>query len=202
MELSFNTLDFFNKMLTFCLNSFFKIGFFLILLFFPIFLAFLTLYFETTVYSIFNLILIFLFVIFSLLFIGIEYMAYTMLIVYVGAVAILFVFVVMLLGSNIDKTVYSHRKFILFEYTSYLLFVKYLVLSYFSLSNHLSFLSSQATNLAFFKTKIMYSNDIFAISDFLYGKYLFLFILISIVLLLAMLGALVLSLNYFILKKN
>jgi len=58
---------------------------------------------ASTVSSVFLLILIYLTAVGGLFLLGSEFLAFTILIVYVGAVSILFIFVVMLLGPGIEK---------------------------------------------------------------------------------------------------
>ena len=65
---------------------------------------------KNTVYSVFFLILVFITVSILFIMIGAEFLGMIMLIVYVGAVAVLFLFVVMMLNVTEKKTTTSSRK--------------------------------------------------------------------------------------------
>ena len=67
---------------------------------------------KNTVYSVFFLILVFITVSILFIMIGAEFLGMIMLIVYVGAVAVLFLFVVMMLNINEQvKKTYSQKRF-------------------------------------------------------------------------------------------
>ena len=65
---------------------------------------------RNTVYSVFFLILVFVSVSILFIMIGAEFLGMIMLIVYVGAVAVLFLFVVMMLNITEQSTQRSSRK--------------------------------------------------------------------------------------------
>ena len=65
---------------------------------------------KNTVYSVFFLILVFISISILFIMIGAEFLGMIMLIVYVGAVAVLFLFVVMMLNINEQMTGKSSRK--------------------------------------------------------------------------------------------
>ena len=65
---------------------------------------------RNTVYSVFFLILVFVSVSILFIMIGAEFLGMIMLIVYVGAVAVLFLFVVMMLNITEQTTKHSSRK--------------------------------------------------------------------------------------------
>ena len=65
---------------------------------------------RNTVYSVFFLILVFISIAILFIMIGAEFLGMIMLIVYVGAVAVLFLFVVMMLNINEQLTERSSRK--------------------------------------------------------------------------------------------
>ena len=65
---------------------------------------------RNTVYSVFFLILVFISIAILFIMIGAEFLGMIMLIVYVGAVAVLFLFVVMMLNINEQLTERPSRK--------------------------------------------------------------------------------------------
>ena len=71
---------------------------------------------RNTVYSVFFLILVFASVSALFIMIGAEFLGMIMLIVYVGAVAVLFLFVVMMLNITEQKNQQSSRKGFLISY--------------------------------------------------------------------------------------
>jgi NADH:ubiquinone oxidoreductase subunit 6 (subunit J) len=66
--------------------------------FFAITFAVMVYFFRSPLYSVFSLILVFVFSIFILLLLKVEFLAYILLLVYVGAITLLFIFVIMLLN--------------------------------------------------------------------------------------------------------
>ena len=65
---------------------------------------------RNTVYSVFFLILVFVSISILFIMIGAEFLGMILLIVYVGAVSVLFLFVVMMLNVAEQKTKHSSRK--------------------------------------------------------------------------------------------
>jgi NADH-quinone oxidoreductase subunit J len=79
--------------------------------------------FEDAVYSVLVLMLVFILTAFTLLLLNVEFLAYTYLIVYVGAVMLLFIFVVFMLGPVYTKSS-RQESFVFF----YLCTAKFLIL--------------------------------------------------------------------------
>ena len=75
-----------------------------------VFSAFMVIISRNTVYSVFFLILVFASVSILFIMIGAEFLGMIMLIVYVGAVAVLFLFVVMMLNVTENTTARSKKK--------------------------------------------------------------------------------------------
>ena len=75
-----------------------------------VFSAFMVIISRNTVYSVFFLILVFVSVSILFIMIGAEFLGMIMLIVYVGAVAVLFLFVVMMLNVTEKKTIQFKRR--------------------------------------------------------------------------------------------
>ncbi len=127
--------------------------------------------------------------------IGAEFLAIIFLVVYVGAIAVLFLFVVMML--NLSANALEPRAF-----------VRYLPTAFFIITIFLSFLfslrPSDSLYYLFDATPIITTNpieytdtlnNVQAIGSLLYTTFSYPFILSGIVLLLAMLGAIVLTLH-------
>lgn len=158
------------------------------------------------VYSLLCLILVFFQMVVFYLVIGAEFLAFVFLIVYVGAIAILFLFVIMLLNvkelASSLKSSFSDGQVVLvvalatasinfiFSFSSDLE-------TFFLLEQVNTYFSEQTSifHLCFFVTQGY--QDIFLFSNSLYNYYSYLFILISFLLLTAMIGAIVLATSTF-----
>jgi NADH-quinone oxidoreductase subunit J len=118
---------------------------------------------------------------------GAEYIAMTLIIVYVGAVAVLFLFVVMMLDINFAELRQGFLKYLpMGALTGGLLFVEFLLVFYASLNAPMK---TAATRHAI-------SADVtntHAIGSVLYTWYIYPFQLAGIILLIAMIGAIVLT---------
>ena len=146
---------------------------------------------RNTVYSVFFLILVFVSVSILFIMIGAEFLGIIMLIVYVGAVAVLFLFVVMMLNVKEQITKRSRRKGFINNVSvglvvGTIIFLELLVVvggwkykgTYVSLS---------ATNL-----NLDLSNT-HALGNILYTDYIHLFQISGMILLIAMIGAITLT---------
>nr|WJJ70125.1 NADH dehydrogenase subunit 6 [Praya sp.] len=135
------------------------------------------------IHSIFWLILTFLFSSALFLFLDLDYIPFIIIIIYVGAITIIFLFVIMMLEIvDIIKvtSIYNILPFLIIINTNIvlkiLLFKNYKIKSY---------------NNWYFKN----NNDIYNISNILYTKNYFFLLLLSILLLIAMIGAISLTLE-------
>ena len=148
---------------------------------------------KNTVYSVFFLILVFVSVSILFIMIGAEFLGMIMLIVYVGAVAVLFLFVVMMLNVTEQSTKKSSNKGF-FNYISVasivglIIFLELLVViggwkykGTFNLSSTAN-LDQGLTNTH-------------AIGNVLYTEYIHLFQISGMILLVAMIGAITLTFN-------
>lgn len=158
------------------------------------------------IYSLLYLILVFFQIVLFYLFIGAEFLAFVFLIVYVGAIAILFLFVIMLLNvkelSSIIKedSIRPHSFFfiiLLTVFTNFFIFLTFELETFCLLSNS-NYLANElysSDSLVFF---INYQfHDIQLFSHLLYDYYNYLFFVVSVLLLTAMLGAIVLAASTF-----
>ena len=145
---------------------------------------------KNPIHSVLFLILVFFNTSILFLFSNAEFLAMILLIVYVGAVAVLFLFVVMMLDINITKL---RQTFLNYLPTG--LFIGFIILI------ELIYVVSQS-NVNFVKTNSSYiniSNQILEntkiIGNILYTDYFLLFQLSGIILLVAMIGAIYLTLR-------
>lgn len=149
--------------------------------------AFFVFFSENSVHSIIFLVVTFLNASVICFLFGADFLGLILIIIYVGAIAILFLFVVMLL--NVKTQVLGLTKYFFLFFLLSLFFVTqmYAVLSKSYLNFH--FLDSQ---FFFFESL---SNDFF-LSQVLYNYFLLCFLISGLILLVGMIGAIVLTLNF------
>jgi len=146
---------------------------------------------RNTVYSVFFLILVFVTISILFIMIGAEFLGMIMLIVYVGAVAVLFLFVVMMLNVTEKKIQYPKKKSI-FNKTSVsslvglIIFLELLVvIGGWKYKTNFVSLSDISLNTSISNTH--------ALGNILYTDYIYLFQIAGIILLMAMIGAITLT---------
>jgi NADH-quinone oxidoreductase subunit J len=153
---------------------------------------------KTPVYSVFFLILIFFGSAVLTVTWGVDYIGLLFVIIYVGAIAVLFLFVIMMLDLKIEIFTINKRYLIL-------------MLTFFFLSTLFSLLYSSKAFFLFDKLydyapclyetfDPLYNIDVFGQSFF--NNYIPCFLCVGFVLLTAMLGAIVLTLKYNTQRKN
>jgi len=146
---------------------------------------------RNTVYSVFFLILVFVSISTLFIMIGAEFLGMIMLIVYVGAVAVLFLFVVMMLNVTEQPIKSSKKKGIInnlsvgFIVGIIIFFELFIVLSGWKYKDTFVPLSSIDPNLGITNTH--------AIGSVLYTDYIYLFQISGMILLVAMIGAITLT---------
>ena len=146
---------------------------------------------RNTVYSVFFLILVFISISTLFIMIGAEFLGMIMLIVYVGAVAVLFLFVVMMLNVTDQTTKPSKKKGIINNLSvgsvvGIIIFLElFIVLSGWKYKDTFVPLSSIDPNLGITNTH--------ALGSVLYTDYIYLFQISGMILLVAMIGAIVLT---------
>lgn len=129
------------------------------------------------------LLLLILFVIFlsSLLFFSsIEFFSMVLIIVYAGAVSILFLFVIMLLNIKNDFFIDFKLRHIFLSF-----FVVWVVTAY---TNYFFDSSILLYNQTLFNPRLAYISDLFSLNILLYTKYSFFIIIIAFILLLTLIG--------------
>jgi len=144
---------------------------------------------KNPIHSVLFLILVFFNSSILFLFNNAEFLAMILLIVYIGAVAVLFLFVIMMLDINITKLRLSFLNYLpagLFVGSIILLELIYVV-SQSRLTLYTKKMNSNLNNQLFENTKL--------IGSILYTEYFLLFQLSGIILLIAMIGAIFLTLR-------
>jgi len=146
---------------------------------------------RNTVYSVFFLILVFISISILFIMIGAEFLGMIMLIVYVGAVAVLFLFVVMMLNITEQLTKRSSRKGLINNISvgsivGLIIFLELLVVVG-GWKYKGTFVPLSATNL-----NLSISNT-HALGNILYTDYIHLFQISGMILLVAMIGAITLT---------
>ena len=156
-----------------------------------VFAAIMVIVSRNTVYSVFFLILVFISISILFIMIGAEFLGMIMLIVYVGAVAVLFLFVVMMLNITEQLTKQSSRKGLVNNISvgsiiGVIIFLELLVVVG-GWKYKDTFVSLSATNL-----NLDISNT-HALGNVLYTDYIHLFQISGMILLIAMIGAITLT---------
>jgi len=156
-----------------------------------VFAAIMVIVSRNTVYSVFFLILVFISIAILFIMIGAEFLGMIMLIVYVGAVAVLFLFVVMMLNITEQLTKRSSRKGFVNNISvgsivGVIIFLELLVVVG-GWKYKGTFVTLSATNL-----NLDISNT-HALGNILYTDYIHLFQISGMILLVAMIGAITLT---------
>ena len=161
---------------------------------------------KNPIHSILFLVLVFVGVTGLLLMLGVEFIAMLFLVVYVGAISVLFLFVVMMLNVKIvelNERFISYLPiggFIGLIFLSEVLYIINDNLSPDNLSVMENYESDSINYMNYFN--VLSLTNIEQIGNFLYTKYVYLFIIASLILLVAMIGAIVLTLNQKLVNKR
>lgn len=128
----------------------------------------------------------------------IEFLSYVFILVYVGGIVLLFLFVIIMLNLRVD--VIKRSDYRLLSGSSIFIFFIVLKLQSIVFCWVLDFVSMLERNYYLFEHNNIFwnltsNNDILTIGLVLYTQYSFYFVLVGIVLLAAMLGVLVITLN-------
>jgi NADH-quinone oxidoreductase subunit J len=161
---------------------------------------------DNIIYSIIGFLTIILSVCILFIILNIEFMAFILLIVYFGAIAILFLFIIMLvpIKLNSKKLVYLELnlfiffllfKFILVDY-SHLCTYFFSIKSSLFIPDMLCINSGGIYNLFFFKPGFYCSSEVLRIGVLLYTEYFLYLQLIGIILLFSILSVLLLIIKY------
>ena len=171
--------------------------------------ALMVIWSSNAVHSVLFLILVFCNVSSILFLLGAEFVALLFIVVYVGAIAVLFLFVVMMLNIRVNPQTDTRNSlaFLGIVVITLIAFQLLLILNYdfISLSIQDVFVNSQINN--FLTYDVWFDNyfiltNIEAIGFVLYTEYSYLFILSSLILLVAMIGVIVLTLHQRTLVKK
>jgi NADH-quinone oxidoreductase subunit J len=150
---------------------------------------------KNPIHSVFFLIIVFLHISFLLLLLHVEFLAFLIFIVYLGAIAVLFLFVIMMFNIHILETRDNIIRYIPLVISIFLIIFE---ISY--LTNWIEFKWSLLSFQDFFYIhrnwyNFLYGKDNIVVISIIYSYYLYNFILASLILLVAMIGAIVLTLN-------
>jgi NADH:ubiquinone oxidoreductase subunit 6 (subunit J) len=159
---------------------------------------------RNTIYSVIFLILVFFNASGLLVLLGLDFFASIFLVVYVGAIAVLFLFVVMMLNIKLAEINEKKLRYLpvggvlglLFLFEVLMLLDNDLIplLSY-NIQN--KYLETQFTQLQLFDwaSELSTSHTINALGNIIYTYYFYFFLMASIILLVAMIGAIVLTMQ-------
>jgi NADH-quinone oxidoreductase subunit J len=152
---------------------------------------------RNPVHSVLSLVAVFLVSAILLFCLEVEFLAFSFIIVYVGAIAILFLFVVMMLDIKIGDTDLTILKYGPLGYFITFIFAleitRPLVVNFESIP--FNFLSSNYTYINWFDN-VDFITNIEAIGQLLYTYYFVYFLMAGFILFIAMVGALMLTLTY------
>ncbi len=170
---------------------------------------------KNPVHSVLFLVLVFILTTILFLTLNVDFIAMLFLVLYVGAIVVLFLFVVMMLNIRVlelNERVISYVPIALvIVFIFFLLILSFVAADFINQSSQFffnesltkelltSYFSSESNPFDESKTQfinsIEYFDNLNSIGSLLYRKYFFVFILSGIVLLIAMLGSIVLTLN-------
>lgn len=158
---------------------------------------------KNPIHSVFFLIIVFLHVSFLLLLLHVEFLAFLIFIVYLGAIAVLFLFVIMMFNIHILEARDNIIRFIPLVIGTILIILE---ISY--ITDWIEFKWGVLSFQDFFYIhknwyNLLNSKDNIIVISIIYNYYLYHFILASLILLVAMIGAIMLTLNLSVdLKKQ
>ena len=168
---------------------------FYFLSFLLVFSAILVISAQNPVHSVFFLVLVFFTSAFLLFLLEVEFISLLFVLVYVGAIAVLFLFVVMMLDIKITK--YDRDLLFYLPMGSFLGIIFFLEVFLSLQENLVPFLPSSGREIYIDWMSIVDSlTNLDILGQILYTYYFFYFLIAGIILLLAMVGAIVLTLNF------
>ncbi len=157
---------------------------------------------KNPIHSILFLVVVFVCTTALLISLGVEFIAMLFLVIYVGAITVLFLFVVMMLNIKIieiNERFISYIPIGIFIGLIFLLEVLFLININLNPLNYHQF-ENIIINPNYFVSSSNYFNIFFLtnieqLSNLLYSKFVYLFVLSGLILLIAMIGAIILTLN-------
>lgn len=135
----------------------------------------------------------------------VDFIALIFVVVYAGAIAILFLFVVMMLDikiSNTQKKLFKYFPIGSFVGSIFLIGIFFINFNIYELNPYLTFTCLNNDYFIDWVTLRKISTNIESIGSILYTYYVIQFLLIGIILLVAVIGAVVLTINYVNYKKK
>nr|NP_689370.1 NADH dehydrogenase subunit 6 [Chaetosphaeridium globosum]AAM96610.1 NADH dehydrogenase subunit 6 [Chaetosphaeridium globosum] len=147
---------------------------------------------KNPVHSILFLILVFCNASALLVLLGLDFFAMIFLVVYVGAIAVLFLFVVMMLNINIAEI---HENVVRYLPIGGIIALIFLLEMFLVVEGLPTSTIIQAPAYTIFAEKIESLTNLEALGNLLYTTYFLLFLICSLILLIAMIGAIVLTMH-------
>ena len=127
---------------------------------------------------------------------GVDFLAFSLIIVYVGAIAVLFLFVVMMLDIKIQRRQIDIVQTLPIFLGLILTFIAQLFFAYKQSFGENFFIVASPENFFFWEQQIdSFLSNLEALGQVLYSQYMLAFLLAGILLLIAMMGAIVLTLQ-------
>lgn len=168
---------------------------FLFLSFLLIFSAILVISAQNPVHSVFFLVLVFLTSAFLLFLLEIEFISLLFILVYVGAIAVLFLFVVMMLDIKITK---NEKDFLIYLPMGVFLAGVFFLEVYLTFQENFVSLSPADGQTVYINWLSLVDNlsNVEVLGQILYTYYFFYFLIAGIILLVSMVGAIVLTLSF------
>jgi len=166
--------------------------------------AFFVIISKNPIHSILSLILVFFNAASLLILLGAEFLAMLFVIVYVGAVAVLFLFVIMMLNikaANLSISMYRYLPISLLFGSVF--FSELFIMFYFDLASVNSYKLNSVSNfdfvnqnyLIFWQDSIYFFSNVVVLGQLLYTYFSYPFILSGVILLVSMIGAISLTLH-------
>ncbi len=154
--------------------------------------GFLVITAKNPIISVFYLVLTFVNASILLLIQGVEFLSLLLIIVYVGAIAILFLFVVMMLNIKRVELVENATRYVPVGFIIGLVFM-HIIKDMFPKANAPA---SEGTTFSAIEIQLATNTNIQALGDILYTHYSIYFIMSGIILLIAMIGAIILTISH------
>lgn len=155
--------------------------------------GFLVITAKNPIISVFYLVLTFVNASILLLIQGVEFLSLLLIIVYVGAIAILFLFVVMMLNIKRVELVENATRYVPVGFIIGLVFMN-IIKDKFPVGAHEE--SITGTTFSAIEIHLATNTNIQALGDILYTHYSVYFIMSGIILLIAMIGAIILTISH------
>lgn len=152
---------------------------------------------KNAITSVLYLICVFLLSALCFLLIGAEFLSVLLVIIYIGAISILFLFVIMMLNLRIVEVYSSLVNYFpigcILGILFYIFFLYLINYDYNMLS--ISYTNNNLLDLNLTNSLIYSYNNLYLLGDLLYNSYAYLLIYVGLILLLAMMGSMVLTVD-------